>query len=330
MKEVLVRKEKGILLEPVIIEKTTKKFYPYLTKKENCFVEELDFKIIEKSDSKTIDNISQNINMIIKDYFLAEHYGYEFINKLFISICLAHSKNDLLRIIYLFTAELNRIVANAGQRKSVKFKSGIALQERFSNHIRENLDLALAILIKKIFYVHYKNKVNNLNYLKRKKLELLKANGETNETMLAFIDESFCGSQNGTYSLAASVLEQILETIFSEDRNHLCWQDCENAQANLCPKIADINPKRIDQYSIITDGYQSFDSKGNMLSFCVSGCKLYRRQKRKEFTREQRQRLIEAKASLKMFYYDSCTLEEADQIEQREMVKRLLSGQNAI
>lgn len=325
MKQVLVKKENGILLDPVIVDRTTRRFYPYITENENCFANALDLKSIAKNNSDVIDPIVKNIDMIIKNYLLVEHYGYEFIKKLFMSIKLSHTKEDLLHMANLFIGELNRIIIKAGSRDSIKLQIAKSLQTKFQQHMSGNSDLTLALLIKRIIYTYYRIKINTLDSLRRENLELLKNSGETPEIMLAFIGESFYESEkkNGTYALAASVLEQVLENLLAEEKTHLCWKDCANARANLCPRIADIEAKRLDQYDIITDGYQTFNSNGKMINFYVTGCKLYRKQARKELTTEQKRKMTERKAALKMYYYDADTLEIADHEEQRAQVKKM-------
>ena len=56
---------------------------------------------------------------------------------------------------------------------------------------------------------------------------------------------------------------------------HLCWENCQNARADLCPKIKDKIKKRIEDYKFITDGYQLYDERGNLDQFIVNVCKKY-------------------------------------------------------
>lgn len=320
MKQVLVKKENGVLLEPVIVDKSTRRFYPYITASEECFGDILDLESVAKNNGNTIEPIVKTIDPIIKNYFLTEHYGYEFISNLFEAIKRATTKEDLVRIANYFINKLSEIVDKPGQKNSVKLELAKTLKNRFNQQMSKNRDLVLAILIKRIVYIYYRNKFNELIGIKKEKLEILKNSGASPESMLEFLEENWNPNQypNGVYSLAASVLEQVLENVLSETKTHLCWQDCANARANLCPRIADIEAKRIDQYDIITDGYQTYDSKGKMINFYVTGCKLYRKEIRKPATIEQIRHFNELRASLMMHHYGVGTLEEAKQAEQRE------------
>lgn len=325
MKQILVKKEEGILLKPTVIDKTTKKFYHYITVEENCFANVLDLKTISQFNSDTIDPITKTIEQIIKNYFLPERFGEEFIEKLFKMIIFAESKKDLLQIVNIFIKQLKKLLDKQNGKTSNKIELGKSLIIKLQQSLEKNLDLTLAIFVKKIFYIYYRTKIINLSISKKMELEKLKNDGVAPDAMLTFLQEKFYEpqSENGTDRLAASVLEQVVDNIFSEEKTHLCWQDCANARANLCPKIADREVKHIDEYDIITDGYQTFDTKGELLSFYVTGCKLYRRQYKKELTPEQKRHMSELKASLKTHYYGTDTLEEAEQAEQRDMAQRL-------
>ena len=102
---------------------------------------------------------------------------------------------------------------------------------------------------------------------------------------------------------------------------HLCWENCANALPNVCPKVTDRKKHTIDAYDFITDGYQTFDDKGEVDTFIVSKCDNYQKSIRKEKTKEEAEKLRKIKECLRMAYFEADSLEDA-YIIQYELEKR--------
>ena len=106
-----------------------------------------------------------------------------------------------------------------------------------------------------------------------------------------------------------------------KDDEHLCWENCTNACAKKCSKIADMPKKDLNSYSFINSGIQIIDEKGEIENFIVSDCKKYQKATPKEYTPEEKARIRQASRELRKAYFDTITLEEA-YIKQYELLER--------
>lgn len=104
---------------------------------------------------------------------------------------------------------------------------------------------------------------------------------------------------------------ELLKIVNNKEELHLCGENCKNADIFNCPKVADINKKTIDKYDNVTDGSQVFDSKGEMVSFKVTGCYLYEQGKDKQLTRKEKQRQKQLTESLKNYHFETSDVNEA-------------------
>ncbi len=104
--------------------------------------------------------------------------------------------------------------------------------------------------------------------------------------------------------------------IFHDDTvKHLCWENCEFAYADKCPKVANKNKKTIDKYPFVTDGMQLLDDENKVDRFIVTGCNKYKKTVPIERTREELAYLKKVKEGLKMAYFDAGSIEEANVIQ---------------
>ena len=117
------------------------------------------------------------------------------------------------------------------------------------------------------------------------------------------------------------VTKQLKEDLKTKNFNHLCGKDCACAYANVCPKIAHLPKKDISEYEFISDGMQVYDSEGYMSDFIVSGCSNYKYKDPFENKKMDLRDLKRIRESLKIYYFDAESIEEAEKIEY-ELAKR--------
>lgn len=130
-----------------------------------------------------------------------------------------------------------------------------------------------------------------------KKIVLLKENGEIKEVSYSELFENVCSV-------------------------HLCWNECANATPLKCKKIYDKKKQTIDNYEFITDGFQIIKGNNKVDRFHVSGCNYYEKEPEKEkLTADLIQYYNDIKRNIAMLYYDTDTVEEADELQRLQIEK---------
>ena len=97
---------------------------------------------------------------------------------------------------------------------------------------------------------------------------------------------------------------------------HICGT-CANLDPKKCRKVFDREEQDIREYDFIKNGIEVFNDKGTIVNFIVNSCDCYKPEitREKPKTKEELQRINRLKASIKVGYYDTDTLEEANRIE---------------
>lgn len=96
-----------------------------------------------------------------------------------------------------------------------------------------------------------------------------------------------------------------------QDRGHKCWENCDNATVSRCQKIADDLKHNIAEYDFVTDGYQAFDEKGDLISFYVENCTNYKKAVPRKFTPEEAARIKLIKEDLRKAFFGTDTLAQS-------------------
>ena len=124
-------------------------------------------------------------------------------------------------------------------------------------------------------------------------------------------------------TLTETVIEPETKSKFEQ---HLCWENCKNAEPFKCGKVFDLPKKSIDAYPFIREGYQVFDENDKLTKFIVKRCNNYEREPEKMSNRQRTKKLRILSEQLALLYYGVDSLDEIDYIvndEINDKIKKL-------
>lgn len=96
-----------------------------------------------------------------------------------------------------------------------------------------------------------------------------------------------------------------------EDKDcHLCGK-CRNIEPSLCAKVKDVHKKNLADYDFITEGYQSFDKRGDCDHLIVEKCENYVPMVNAHKNKVQLAKYKKLKQQIICGYFDTATSDEA-------------------
>ena len=161
--------------------------------------------------------------------------------------------------------------------------------KNFYNMMKNRLETEPKVVLNelaiKIIRRYYFDMINNLS---SKKLSVVRELFDLNmksgmKDVFDVMNEHFYETsfESGVYDLSSKVCSNVIESIYNSNSIHLCFQDCENACPNKCPKINDEHKKNIANYDFIVSGYQVIKDDKILDKFVVSNCLRYEYVKKK-------------------------------------------------
>lgn len=306
MEKVILKKENGVVVESTRNVQVSSK--PYMTNEESCF----DVKIDKNNFNQEIRSTKKAVYSVINEL----SKNNDNIVSLYSELKKVKKYDELINYGNLILEKYQNFI-NSKNKKRSELGLQLSIADDFKTAMSKNPELLISIAVKRIISVYYLNKLMLLTMEDVNKLQNLKISGASVETMLDFIDEKFPKSamSNGIKNLSEKIFVDTIDIVFDKVQTHLCWENCKNATASQCPKIADSVKQKIEDYQFITDGYQIFDENGAMDSFIVTGCKNYRKEVRKELTPKEKEKIRLAKEAIRMLYFDAGSIEEAHVIQ---------------
>ncbi|MBR1377439.1 MAG: hypothetical protein IJ565_06495 [Bacilli bacterium] len=128
-------------------------------------------------------------------------------------------------------------------------------------------------IIKRISAMYFHNYVYNMDKKDLNDLFSLIEDGIEIDEMFDNNDKLNVKEKNEViYNASKLAFFRLLRQKYSIDRTHLCWE-CHIHTLD-CPKMMDIEKKRIDEYDFITDGKQIYDNN-ELDEFNVYQCKKF-------------------------------------------------------
>lgn len=303
MKKIVLIKENGIVRKASREKLISSK--PYLSTSENCL--DINESNIESIKEETTIKIRKLINHMIVEILKVDG-GETAISKLIYQLKIADSKESVLEVTKKLIAGYNHIFSSN--------RKGLIIEEK----VKELPELTASVTIKSLISNYFRNMILKLGKDRVEKLEKIKLNGHSIEEILKMLGEQFPeeSKANGIYNLFKKVLNDTIDEVFDELQIHLCWEYCTNACITLCQKVNDLPKNNIGTYDFITDGYQTFDEKGNLDKFVVTGCTNYKKSQPKKIPLEEIKR---RKNNLIMMYFDAESVEEAYKEQERLILK---------
>lgn len=126
--------------------------------------------------------------------------------------------------------------------------------------------------------------------------------------------------------IAIKLTPSVTQRINNDCELHLCWENCKNAEPNMCKKVADKRKKYLDQYPFVTNGYQVIGEDGKVKQFKVTECANYEKVEKKPLTAEDKKRIRKAKDGLITQYFNSETTDQAYVTQYMQMINGNLKG----
>ena len=308
----------------------------YLTEKDGFLTDLIDVNEIKRTDMKTIEGVRKVVNSVLAVLTNNNHVigNSSIISKIYEKLPQVNNEHDLDEIISLLVSkrnyykeELEQEEKKENKDKEEEFfinqlKKVIATINSFEKASQYNKNLLLSILIKRIM-VLYNTKLASTNSLsiisymsKMNRLVLL------DEDLDILVNKMYKETDNKEFDkLSKRILGDIVITTSKSAKKHLCWEDCEYAFADKCPKIRDYYKEtHINKYPFIEEGWQTLDENGDVDDFIVTKCSKYEHAKPGPTRTAQEVKKI--KDSLRTHYFDAMTVEEAN----RKQAEDILAG----
>lgn len=284
---------------------------PYLSKKEKCFTDFVDYDNIKYLNAGEINNIKSNILFRlglltnVDDPLKVYKVLYDKLR----NVNSYESFNDLLHYMNI---GINTIL----ESRPKNYDNIIDTNKQFRDYYNKYKELIISIITKKVVYSYFELILENLPTRNiNKYYQMINIDGNLNAVLESLnIHFGEIEEKNGIKLLSKKIIYELIFNIYDKRKKHLCG-DCECAYDFSCPKVQNKIKKHISKYPFINSGFQVFNKNGDMKRFVVTDCLCYRTIQEKRKSYEELRDIARTKESIFLAYYDAENMTEARMIQ---------------
>lgn len=218
---------------------------------------------------------------------LVNAIGVEDNKNLYDSIIKCNTREELIDILYkMFYLGMRGIKSS----KAYNFLNENNYKVIISNKkeaIEESIDTSLATMVYKVIWNYYRNIIKEIRTDEEDKYkEIRKVYMHSTADLDNIFEELKMISNPEVKACVIAAIKDVVRNRFNKkDGAHLCF-DCPIGYADTCPKISDMWPKHLEDYSFITEGVEvdyeyvsemddgALESNNTVKELIVSECKL--------------------------------------------------------